>query len=142
MSARPPTLISGFGSVSVIGRIRIPSPAANTMAVLGTGGLIGGSSVKKASGIGFDGRLAERPRQVVLIPERKRPKQRMGEIAGQVALDPRQVAQVLGLAVPLVEAGEDAEDLGRPLGARRRISCSEALGVECGVGRGPAPHVK
>ena len=46
MSARPPTLISGFGSVSVIGRIRMPSPAANTMAVLGTGGLIGGSSVK------------------------------------------------------------------------------------------------
>src|SRR5271154_73280 len=119
MSARPPTLISGFGSVSVIGRIRIPSPAANTMAVLGTG-LIGGSSVKKASGIGFDGRLAERPRQVVLIPERKRPKQRMGEIAVEVALDPRQVPQILRLAVPLVEAGGDAPDLGCPLRAPPR----------------------
>src|SRR5271156_2283156 len=133
MSARPPTLISGFGSVSVIGSIRIPSPAANTMAVLGTGGLIGGSSVKKASGIGFDGRLAERPRQVVLIPDRKRPKQRMGEIAVEVALDPRQVPQVLRLAIPLVEPGEDAQDLGRPLRAHRRIGGGEALGAEGGV---------
>src|SRR5271170_6334828 len=138
MSARPPTLISGFGSVSVIGRIRIPRPAANTMAVLGTGGLIGGSSVKKASGIGFDGRLAERPRQVVLIPERKRPKQRMGEIAGQVALDPRQMPQIFGLAVPLVEPGEDAENLGCPLRAHSRIGGGEARGVEGGVGRRPA----
>ena len=61
MSARPPTLISGFGSVSVIGRIRIPSPAANTMAVLGTGGLIGNDPVICGRPLGkrvFDGLIA------------------------------------------------------------------------------------
>ena len=50
MSVRPPTLTSGFGSASVIGRIRTPSPAANTMAVLGTEGLI-----VEASPIGLQG---------------------------------------------------------------------------------------
>ncbi len=56
MSVRPWTLTSGFGSVSVIGRMRVPSPAANTMAVFGTGGLIGpqrsGRQGRKSTGGG------------------------------------------------------------------------------------------
>ena len=66
----------------------------------------------------------------------------MGEIAVEVALDPRQVPQILRLAVPLVEPGEDAQDLGRSLRAHRRIGGGEARGVEGGVGRRPAPHIE
>ena len=58
----------------------------------------------------------------------------MGEVARQVALDARQVPQILRLAVALVEAGEDAEDLGRALRAHHRIGGGEALGVEGGIG--------
>src|SRR3984957_21228424 len=104
MSVRPWTLTSGFGSVAVIGRIRIPSPAAKTMAVFGMGRLI--SPQRSIFRVGFRGQWAKRPRQVALIPDRKRPKQRMGEIAGQIALDPRQVAQVLRLVIAFVEPGE------------------------------------
>src|SRR5580698_11318692 len=101
MSVRPWTLTRGFGSVSVIGRMRVPNPAANTMAVFGTGGLI--RPQRSGLRVGIDRRWAERPRQVVLIPDRKRPKQRMGEVARDVALDPRQVAQVLRLMIAFVE---------------------------------------
>ena len=37
ISALPPTGIRGFGIVSVTGRMRVPSPAAKTMAVRGIG---------------------------------------------------------------------------------------------------------
>src|SRR5271154_4033312 len=140
MSVRPRTVISGFGNVSVIGRIRMPSPAANTMAVLGTGGLIGPR--RSASRVGFDRRWTQRPRQVVAIPDRERLKQWMGEIARQVALDPRQVMQVLWLAVALVEPGEQAKDLGGALGAHRGIGGGEALGVKGGFSGRPAPHIE
>ena len=66
----------------------------------------------------------------------------MGEIAGQIALDPRQVAQVLGLFVALIEAGEQAKDFGRALGAHCGIAGGEALGVKGGVHRGPAAHIE
>src|SRR6185312_2670862 len=105
MSVLPRISTSGLGSVSVIGRIRVPRPAANTMAVLGTG-LIG------ASAVGFRGKRTQSPRQMILIPERERLKQRMGEVALEVALDPRQVAQIVRLAVALVQSCEEAEDLG------------------------------
>src|SRR5690349_5807095 len=140
MSVLPRISTSGLGSVSVIGRIRVPSPAANTMAVLGTG-LIGASAVL-TSGIGFGGKGTQRPRQVILIPERERLKQRMGEVALEVALDPRQVAQVIRLAVALVESGEETENLCRALRAQRRIGGGETLGIERRVGCGPAAHVE
>src|SRR4029077_1492916 len=140
MSVRPWTLTSGFGSVSVIGRIRVPSPAANTMAVFGTGRLIG----PQRSGIrvGIDRRWAERPGKVVLIPDRKRPKQRMGEVAREVTLDPRQVAKVLGLFVALIEPGEQAKNLRGALGAHRGIGGGEALGVEGRIDSRPAAHIE
>ena len=60
MSVRPWTSTSGFGSVSVIGRMRVPNPAANTMAVFGTGRLIGPQ--QSIFRVGCDRRWAERPR--------------------------------------------------------------------------------
>src|SRR5271156_5614634 len=108
--------------------MRVPNPAANTMAVFGTGGLI--RPQRSGLRVGIDRRWAKRPRQVVLIPDRKRLKQRMGEIARQIALHPRQVAQILRLMIAFVESGEEAEDLGGALGSHRGIGGGEALGVE------------
>src|SRR6202044_1469686 len=140
MSVRPSTSTSGLGSVSVIGRMRVPNPAANTMAVFGTGRLIG--SRRSGLRVGIDRRWAKRPRQVVLIPDRKRPKQWMGEVAREVTLDPRQVAQILRLMFAFVEPGEQAEDLGGALGSRRGIGGSEALGVEGWIGGRPSAHIE
>ena len=56
----------------------------------------------------------------------------MGEVARKVALDPRQVAQVVRLAVALVEPGEEAKDLGGALRAHRGIGGGETLGVKAG----------
>ena len=56
ISVRPLTSISGFGSVSVIGRMRWPRPAANTMAVFGIGALIVRSFLNAAAqGVGGSG---------------------------------------------------------------------------------------
>src|SRR6185437_13537181 len=140
MSVRPWTLTSGLGSVSVIGRMRVPSPAANTMAVFGTGGLIGPQ--RSGFRVGFDRWRAKRPRQMVPIPDRERLKQRMGEIARKIAFDPRQVAQVLGLVIALVEPGEEAKDLRGALGAHCGIGDREFLGVKARVGCRSAPHVQ
>ncbi len=84
ISARPRTFTSGFGSVSVIGRMRWPRPAAKTMAVLGIGALIVDSFPTPRLSLGPPRRLrfgAERARQVGLIPERQGRKQRMREVA-------------------------------------------------------------
>ena len=59
-----------------------------------------------------------------------------------MALDPRQVAKVLGLFVTLIEPSEQAEDLGGALGAHRGIGGGEALGVKGGIGGRPAAHIK
>src|ERR1700691_4089457 len=120
--------------------MRVPNPAANTMAVFGTGGLI--RPQRSGLRVGIDRRWAERPRQVVPIPDPKGLKQRMGEIAGQIALDPRQVAKVLGLFIALIESGEEAEDLGGALGSHRGIGGGESLGVKGGIGRRPAAHIE
>src|SRR6202453_4687989 len=66
----------------------------------------------------------------------------MGEVAGQITLDPRQVSKVLRLVVALVESGEEAEDLGGALDAHRRIGGGEALSVEGGIGGRPAAHIE
>src|SRR5208337_1261451 len=95
--------------------MRFPKPAANTIAVLGIGAL----NVERSwpSGIVCFRWLPQRPRQVALIPEDKRPEQRMLEVLGEMALDPRQVGQILRLAVPLVEPRENAQNFGRALRA-------------------------
>ncbi len=59
MSERPPTSTSGFGVVTVTGRMRLPTPAASTIARLGrmgavfqskSGGGISGAAVMGRSG--------------------------------------------------------------------------------------------
>ena len=65
----------------------------------------------------------------------------MAERPRQIVLHSRQVGEIVRLAVPPVEAGEDAEDLGGALGGERRVVGAEALLVEAGVGRPPAEHV-
>ena len=61
ISVRPATSTSGFGVVSVIGRMRLPRPAANTMAVFGTGALIVDRSRVGMSEITIVRRAAQTP---------------------------------------------------------------------------------
>src|SRR5271155_6217750 len=119
--------------------MRVPNPAPNTMAVFGTGGLI--RPQRSGFRVGSDRRWAKRPRKVVLIPDRKRLKQRMGEVAREITLHPRQVAQVLRLMIAFVESGEQAKNLGGALSSHRGIGGGEALGVEGQIGARPAAHI-
>ena len=75
------------------------------------------------------------PRQVGLIPGLELRQDRVGEVAREVGLDPRQVPEVLRLAVALVEAGEDAEHLGGALRAHDGVGACERRDVESGVRR-------
>src|SRR5215207_439551 len=120
---RPPTRTSGFGIVSVIGRMRLPSPAASTMAVVieGPAFALNGCSVSTS---------LDEVRQVPLAPRRKPRQGRMREISREIRLDARKVAQVLGLAVAPVQAGEDAEHLGGALRGHDRVGAREARHVE------------
>src|SRR5271166_5447601 len=79
---------------------------------------------------------------MALVPERERLEQWMREILLEVALDPRQVAEVLRLAVALVEPGEESKDFGRALRAHRRIGRGKAFGAEAGIGRRATPHIE
>src|SRR3954468_17936007 len=104
----PPTFTSGFGIASLSGRMRLPSPAASTIAQA-TPEL--GASVMRVftpvEGLGRRGK----PRDVRLVPPLEAGERRMGEVAGEIRFDPGHVGEVLRLAVALVQAREDAEDL-------------------------------
>ena len=56
-----------------------------------------------------------------------------GEAALEIGPDARNVAEIAGLAVAVVQPGEDAEDLGRALGPHHRIGGGEGAHVESGV---------
>src|SRR5215213_10265922 len=107
MSARPPTVTSGFGSASVTGRMRFPSPAARTMAVL-----IGWRLVWL---MGDALRARHEPWQVRLVPGAQAQQGRMVQVAGEIGLDPRQMDEIGGLAIAFVQSREDADHFGRAL---------------------------
>src|SRR3954451_5266086 len=105
MRVLPATLMSGFGTVLVIGSMRWPRPAASTMAVRGLrerASVTGAPCRSSRSGIGRD-----EARQVMLVPGPQLRQGRMCQVARQVGFDSGKMLQVLRLAVPLVEAGED-----------------------------------
>ena len=56
----------------------------------------------------------------------------MLEVLGEMALDPRQVGQILRLAVPLVEPRENAQNFGRALRAHCSVGRSESAGSKPG----------
>ena len=66
----------------------------------------------------------------------------MGEVADEVGFDPRQVLEVMRLAVATVEAGEDAEDLGGALAAHDRVGAGEGRHVEGGIGASPLAGIE
>src|SRR6202451_2517741 len=104
------------------GRMRVPSPAANTNALFGIiapdpaaarfvpsyipGGHIGGIPIGEHA----EGRMRQRALQVIPYA--------------------RHVAEILRLAVAAIEAGEDAEDFRRALRRQRRVELGAAGGVE------------
>src|SRR2546428_6070038 len=57
----------------------------------------------------------------------------MGERAVQIAVYPRQMTQILRLAVAAVEPREDAQDLGGALRSQRRVEFQKFGGAETGV---------
>src|SRR5439155_23777840 len=58
----------------------------------------------------------------------------MGERAVQIAVYPRQMTQILRLAVAAVEPRENPQDLGGALRSQRRVEFEKFGGAETGVG--------
>src|SRR5258708_35628470 len=58
----------------------------------------------------------------------------MGERAVQIAVYPRQMTQILRLAVAAVEPRENPQDLGGALRSQRRVEFQKFGGAETGVG--------
>src|SRR5450830_515706 len=98
ISGRPRTFSSGLGVVSVSGRMRSPRPAANIIAFM-----------RPASEGVADLRLAVF-QQVQQLDQRTQVLVAAGRLA-HVVHHGRQVVQVLRLAVAVVEAAEQAENL-------------------------------
>src|SRR6478752_8805463 len=65
----------------------------------------------------------------------------MAERALQVAPYPRQVMQILRLAIPYVEPRKDAEDLAGALGRERHVEPDELRRIEARVGAAASAHV-
>src|SRR6185312_16472858 len=118
MSGLPATLISGFGVVSVSGRMRVPSPAASTMAVRGVDAM----------------RSGPQRRHMRAVPALQRLQRRMRQRAAEIGPYARHVTQILRLAVALFQAREDAEDLRGALRRYRGVELREVSGVEGGIG--------
>src|SRR5262245_41957730 len=104
-SAWPATFTSGFGSVSVSGRMRVPKPAASTMARVGLIKFL----------------LLRRRRNVGVVPLLQIAHRRMNQRAAQVAPYARDVTEILRFAVAPVEPRENAEDFRGALRAERHI---------------------
>src|SRR3954464_14356958 len=90
MSGLPPTLTIAFGTVSVSGRNRSPLPAARIMARMDA----------RSLAFQFVQQTGQRSKRGVAL----------ADVPG-VADEPRRIGQVLGLAVAIVDAREDAEHL-------------------------------
>src|SRR5579883_162539 len=124
MSALPPILMRGLGICSVSGRMRVPSPAAKTIALSGI------KDVMNAAGTTRSRVLGQGPRQVGLIPAFERRQQGMSEVLGQIFLDAWQMRQILRLVIALIQSGENAENFCRPLGAEHGIRAGKCGHVE------------
>src|SRR5690349_13709520 len=122
--ARPCTWTSDFGILSVIGRMRVPSPAASTMPVFGIV-MAGGSSCSVLAR-----NAAQLRRDVSREPVGHRGQGRMADILLDEPPDPRNVLQVVGLAVAHKQPGEDADDLAVALRAEHRIGGDEFVAAQ------------
>src|SRR5579871_3178218 len=128
ISGLPATRMSGFGIVLEMGRMRVPRPAANTIALWICNPAIVGPTSR---------RLHQRSRQMVLVPGLELGQNRMAETLDEIALDARQVRQILRLAVPPVEAGKETQELGGALRPRDRIGAREGRRIEIGIDAPP-----
>src|ERR1700722_20260382 len=138
MSACPPTCTNGLGIRPLKGLIRVPSPAASTMAHVGPAILFANSLISVLplpSSNGVQGR------HVSNIPCAQGLECGMTERALQIAPHPRHVAEILRLAVAHVETGEDAEDFACALRGKRDVHLDEPTGVEFRISLAPAAHI-
>src|SRR5581483_57689 len=131
MSGLPSTFTRGFGIASVSGRMRVPKPAASTMAVRGI--------VRDGAMSSFSDGLQRR--HIRRVPGLQRCQGWMFQRALEIAPYARDVTQILRLAVAAIEPREDAEDLRRALRREGGIEPRELRRVECRVRRAPRAHV-
>src|SRR6185369_10645266 len=117
-SGLPSTATIGFGMRSVSGRMRVPMPAASTIAVFGTGAILK--------------RLQRR--HVDAIPGVELRQRRMRQRALQIGPYARKVTQILRFVVAPLQPREDAENFRGALRGQRRIEAHEGWRVESGVG--------
>src|SRR6516165_9544003 len=125
MRALPATLTNGFGVRSLNGCMRVPRPAASSMARLGLGR--SGSLIRCGRSSGGQGR------HVGNIPRVERLQCGMTQRALQIGPYPRQVTQVLRLAVAHVQPCKYAEDFARALGGERHVNLDELRGIKVGI---------
>ena len=81
--------------------------------------------------------LAHLHGQVRVIPGLELGKDRRLEIGFEVAIELADMAQIVRLAVPFRQSGEDAEHLGQPLGRQDEEGAPEACLVEVVLGGCP-----
>src|SRR5437764_1114970 len=113
--------------------MRVPRPAASTMARFGLWfavSLIGLGRSNRGQG----GHMGN-------IPRVERLQCRMAQRALQISPHPRQVTQVLRLAVAHVEPRKYAEDFARALGGKRHVYLDELRGIKLGVHMPSSAHV-
>src|SRR3989338_5173751 len=123
MSGFPAKGTSGFGMVSVSGRMRVPLPAAMTIARLIF--------------------ISSRPvRQMRVEPGTERRQCGMREVAREVIHGARHVRHVLRLGVALEEAGPETDEAQRPLRAEHSVGRAELFLVETGKLFPGAPDIK
>src|ERR1700726_4281118 len=133
MSALPATLTNGFGICWLNGCMRVPSPAASVMARLGF--------CLAASLIGFGRSNGVQGRHMGNIPCVERLQCWMTQRSLQIGPHPRQVTQILRLAVAHVQPCKYAEDFARALGGERHVDLDELRRIKVGVHMPAAAHV-
>ena len=132
ISGLPATSTSGLGRVAVSGRIRLPSPAAITIAVSGT--------APPGSGRIASVRLRVMPPATIGSPRISAgilasnhaatgASAGCAEIALEIAPHARAQRRIARLAVALPQPGEDADDLGVPLRAEHMIGVDEIVAL-------------
>src|SRR5262249_27245918 len=128
----PATGTSGFGSASVKGRMRVPRPAASTMAFRVTFVAVMRFPCAPPSLRRWNMRV---------VPRFQITHRRMNHGKAQIAPYARQMTEVLRFAIALVEPCEDTEDLGRALRAERDIELDEGGRGEVRIGVEPRLHI-
>src|SRR5260370_28946050 len=140
ISALPPTCTRGFGASPLNARMRVPRPAASTIARSGAAPRRRRVSRMNAPRwLPPSGRA--QCRNVLAVPVVERRQRWMRQRTLKVAPYARHVTQILRLAVAPVEPRKNAEDLARALRRQRHVEPDELRAVEIAIGCSPPAQI-